>query len=171
MDDPRMPNATRFEYDRRLQMDNPASNFHAALTRGPVAMQSVLTNQASLALPDYQAAQGEEHDVDLNPVRPWGLAEPADMQPAAIRQEPRWARNVLNDGPGNVLILSAPGNISGWDGEEEEEEEEVLAPPPLPTNPTPTPSMVPAAMGPAPEAQLPPVPEEEDEQDVLRMAS
>ena len=38
LNDLRMPNATRSEYDRYLVLPKPESNFHAAFTRGSVAM-------------------------------------------------------------------------------------------------------------------------------------
>ncbi len=132
LNDLRMPNANRFEYDRHLQLENPNKNFHAAFTRGPVAMESVLTNQAGLVLPDYQVADGEEHTVNLSEVRPWGLAEPQDMVQARNPGTPSWVRGVLSEGPENVLQLSRPGYPTEFTGQYQDEEEEVLAPPPIP---------------------------------------
>jgi hypothetical protein len=127
-----MPSANRFEYDRHLQLENPSKNFHAAFTRGPVAMESVLTNQAGLVLPDYQVADGEEHAVNLSEVRPWGLAEMQDMAQARNPGTPSWVRGVLSEGPENVLQLSRPGYPTEFTGQYQDEEEEVLAPPPIP---------------------------------------
>ena len=142
LNDPRMHGATRFEYDRFLQLVNPRHNFHAAFTRGPVYMTSVLTNQTSLALPDRQSGQGQDRDVDLNEVRPWGLAVPEDMQQGPDRQgEPRWAEALTDDSTRNILTMSAPGNTSGW------ENEPVLQPPPLPGNLPQTPTWAPEALG------------------------
>jgi hypothetical protein len=39
---------------------NPRKNFHAAFTRGAVRMDTVLTNQTRLAIPDFQANQEQD---------------------------------------------------------------------------------------------------------------
>mgnify|MGYP002808583931 FL=1 len=43
LEDPRRPNATRFEYDRYLELPNSESNFHVAFTRNSEAMPPVFS--------------------------------------------------------------------------------------------------------------------------------
>ena len=95
-------------------------------------MESVITNQAGLVLPDYQVTDDEERAVNLSEVRPWGLAAEQDMAQARNPGAPSWVRSVLNEGPGNVLLLSRPGHPTEFTGQYQDEEEEVLAPPPIP---------------------------------------
>ena len=97
-------------------------------------MESVLTNQSGLFLPDYQIADGEEHTVNLSEVRPWGRAAQQDMAQALNPGTPSWVRGVLNGGPGNVLLRSRPGHPTGFTGQHQDgEEETILEPPPIPT--------------------------------------
>ncbi|CAE8678725.1 unnamed protein product, partial [Polarella glacialis] len=105
LDDQRLPGAKRFQYDRHLTMDNQIANFHAAFTRGPVAMNAVAASQTNLALPDYKD-NGEEKEVDLDEVRPWGEAKPADLVQA--QRTPTWVRSLLSEQTTNLLTLSQP---------------------------------------------------------------
>ncbi len=57
-------------------------------------------------------------------------------------------RNVLDEGPNNVLILSRPANPTQWTGYYHGEEEMILEPPPIPaetvTSSAPEPAAEPA---------------------------
>jgi hypothetical protein len=74
-------------------------NFHVAFTRGAVIMPTTITSQTRMALPEFQANQAGDIVVDVDLVRPWGLAEPEDQQAPPDRDEegqPAWVAELTS---------------------------------------------------------------------------
>ena len=70
-------------------------------------MNAVTASQTNLALPDFKMKdKGEEKEVDLDEVRPWGEAKPADLVQA--QRTPAWVRSLLSEQTTNLLTLSQP---------------------------------------------------------------
>jgi hypothetical protein len=124
LDDARMQGATRFTYDRYLTLPNPTMNFHVAFTRGAVIMQTTITNQTKMVLPEFQANEAGDIVVDVDQVRPWGLAEPEDQQAPPERDEqgrPSWVAD-LTSSANNWKTRAITQTPEAW----------FLEPPPLP---------------------------------------
>jgi hypothetical protein len=125
LDDPRLQGATRFTYDRYLALPNPKLNFHVAFTRGGVIMPAAMTNQTKMVIPEFQANQSMDQQVDVDQVRPWGLAAEEDMQAPPKRDnwgQPAWVAELT--GPANNWNLRALAPMPRTDGEEEMSERE-----------------------------------------------
>jgi hypothetical protein len=135
LDDPRLQGATRFTYDRYLKLANPTMNFHVAFTRGAVIMPTAITNQTKMVVPDFQANEEMDVQVDVDQVRPWGLAATEDLQAPPERDD--WGR------PAWVAELTGPANnwktraLAPMPKPEAEEDFLPPAPPPLPEGITP----------------------------------
>jgi hypothetical protein len=92
--------------------------------------------------------------VNLNEVRPWGLAEPEDMKQATTA-EPKWVEALPNEGAGHLQPLSKPARAIEW-------EDDYPAPPPLPENLAPARPAVPVAQELSPEEEVKETPAERE---------
>jgi hypothetical protein len=116
LDDDRLPGAKRFQYDRYLALENPTLNFHVAFTRAAAVMPTMITNQTQMVLPDFQPDEARDIEVNVDHVRPWGMAAPLDLQVPAGRDSygrPAWVGELT--GPDNNWKGRALAPMEGQD--------------------------------------------------------